>query len=252
MFTRAIVRTPGTNFASGITTSEFGRPDHRSMLHQHREYVTALKALGLDVLVLESLAGYPDSHFIEDVAVITPDLAVITRPGAAARLGEEQSVSPVVARFRKTEFILAPGTVDGGDVLMIGRHFFIGVSERTNREGAEQLGSILERYGNTWSAVPIEDGLHLKSSVNNVADNTLLLTEALARQAVFGRYGHIVLNEKDAYACNSLLINATILTPSGFPQVSARLRATGLDVIELDMSEAQKMDGGLTCLSLRF
>ena len=252
MFTHAITRRPGEDFAQGLTTSDLGPPSYGLMVKQHEAYVRTLKALGLETIVLDALPGYPDATFVEDTAVVTPDVAIITNPGAEARRGEEDAIEPILASYRKTVRIQAPGTVDGGDVLMVGTHFFIGISDRTNDEGAEQLGRILEEYGNTWTAVPVAAGLHLKSSVNHVGKRTLLVTEEFADLDELTGYGRIVLDKAEEYAGNMLLIHDCLITPKGFPDTRKKLEAMGLEIIELDVSEARKMDGGLTCMSLRF
>ena len=252
MFRYAILRTPGPNFGNGLTTSDLGAPDFERMTAQHDAYVRTLDALGIEVTVLEPELDFPDAHFVEDTAVVTPDIAVITNPGAEARQGEEKTIEPVLADFRPIDRIEPPGTLDGGDVLMAGGHFFIGISERTNPEGAEQLGRILKRFGNTWTAVDVGKGLHLKSGVNHVGGDTLLLTEAFSRMDAFRGYGKIVLNPEETYAGNSLWINDQLIVPKGFPDTLAKLEKLGLPIHVLDVSEVQKMDGGLTCLSIRF
>jgi dimethylargininase len=251
-FRYAIVRKPGANFGDGLTTSGMGAPDFKLMTAQHDAYVRALQALGLKVSVLAPEMGFPDAHFVEDVAVVTPDIAVITNPGAPARQGEEKTIEPVLRDFRPIARIKPPGTLDGGDVLMVGSHFFIGISARTNPEGAGQLGRILERFGSTWQAVAVGGGLHLKSGVNHVGGDTLLLTEAFSRMDVFAGYEKIVLDPEETYAGNSLWINDHLLVPQGFPDTLGKLEALGLPIRQLDVSEVRKMDGGLTCLSIRF
>ena len=252
MFTHAIVRKPGPNFGDGLTTSDLGAPDLELMIAQHGAYERTLAELGLAVTVLEPELDFPDAHFVEDTAVVTPDIAVITNPGAQARQGEEKTIEPVLADFRPIDRIDPPGTLDGGDVLMVGSHFFIGISERTNPEGAEQLGRILKRFGNTCTAVDVGKGLHLKSGVNHVAGDTLLLTKAFSQMDAFDGYGKIVLDPAETYAGNSLWINDHLLVPQGFPDTLDKLERLGLSIHVLDVSEVQKMDGGLTCLSLRF
>jgi dimethylargininase len=252
MFTHAIIRLPGEDFASGLTTSELGKPTYETMLAQHQAYMSSLQSLGLELEILEPLAGFPDAYFVEDVAVVTPDVAVITRPGAGTRRGEAGPMAEVLAGFRPLEWIRAPGKVEGGDVLMVGKHFFIGLSERTNWEGASQLGNILARYGCTWDAIPVGAGLHLKSSVNWVGERSLLLTPEFALRMEFASYDRIVLDPEEAYAGNTLWINGSLLTPAGFSKTRLQLDRLGLPVFELETSEAQKMDGGLTCMSLRF
>jgi dimethylargininase len=251
-FTTAITRKPGKNFAEGLTTSNLGMPDYEVVLKQHTDYIDALKSIGLEVIVLDEERDYPDAHFVEDTAVVIPDLAIIARPGASARQGEEDFIAPVLARYRKTVRIVEPGNLDGGDVLMVGNHFFIGISERTNKDGAAQLGNFLEEYGNTWNAVPVGAGLHLKSSINYIGNNTLLVTEEFAKAAAFQNYDKIIVHSDEEYAANTLWINDYLITPAGFPNTRRQLEEAGMKVIELDMSEVRKMDGGLTCLSLRF
>lgn len=252
MFKFAVTRTPCENFDKGITTSDLGAPDYQLMLKQHTAYVEALQSLGLDVEILSPETNFPDAHFVEDTAIVTPDVAIITNPGAEARKGEEATIEPVLKKHRPVEKITAPGTVDGGDILMVGTHFFIGVSERTNNEGASQLGRILENYGNTWCCVPVAAGLHFKSSVNYVGKNTLLVTEDFAAAKELEGYNLIVLKPEEAYAGNTLLINNTLIMPKGYPDTKAKLETLGMAIVELDTSETRKMDGGLTCLSLRF
>jgi dimethylargininase len=252
MFLHAITRLPGENFGQGITTSNLGIPDHTLILQQHYAYRQALLGLGLDVLVLPPEPAYPDAYFVEDPAIITPKIVVITRPGAPSRQGEETTLEPILRYYRPVSHITSPGTLDGGDVLMVGEHFFIGLSERTNEEGASQLSNILSNAGYTCKTVPIAAGLHLKSSVNIISENTLLITEALARQAAFAGHKKVILDEDEAYAANSLWVNRALIMPKGFPKTQQKLSTLGLPIIELDVSEVQKMDGGLTCMSLRF
>lgn len=251
-FTYAIVRRPGENFAQGLTTSRLGTPNYELMIKQHNAYIKTLRSLGLEVIVLAPQPGYPDAYFVEDTAVVTPDVAIVTNPGAETRRGEEASIEPILARYRKVVRIHAPGTLDGGDVLMVGTHFFVGISDRSNEEGAEQLGGFLEELGNTWTPIRVGAGLHLKSSVNYVGKSTLLVTKEFADHPQFRGYDKIVLDTAERYAANSLLINDCLIMPKGFPATRKRLEALSLEVIELDVSEAHKMDGGLTCMSLRF
>ncbi len=253
MFTQAIARKPGKNFARGLTAAvSVTPPRYELLLQQHETYLETLMSCGLEVTILDPLPDYPDAYFVEDTAVVTPDVGVITNPGAATRNGEEESMVPVLAGFRKIERILAPGTVDGGDVLQVGSHFFIGLSERTNKEGAGQLGRILESFGNTWATVEVGAGLHFKSSVNYVGQNTLLVTPDFAEHAEFRGYEKIVLENAEAYAANTLLVNEHLLIPAGFPATRQKLEALGFKIIELETSEVRKMDGGLTCMSIRF
>jgi dimethylargininase len=253
MFTQAIARKPGKNFDQGLTTTVSVKPpQYKLLLQQHETYLETLTSCGLEVTILDPLPDYPDAYFVEDTAVVTPDVAIITNPGTEARKGEEDFMAPVLARFREIERILAPGTVDGGDVLQVGNHFFIGLSQRTNKEGAGQLGRILQSFGNTWVTIPVGAGLHFKSSVNYVGKNTLLVTSDFTENAELSGYDKIVLEKVEAYAANTLLVNEHLLTPAGFPVTRQKLEALGFKIIELETSELRKMDGGLTCMSIRF
>lgn len=250
-FTRAIVRRPGADAGRGLTTAGLGPPDFSLLLEQHAAYIRTLRSLGLEVIVLDPAPGFPDAYFVEDAAVVLPEMAVVTNPGAPSRRGEAALIEPVLARYRRTVRVEPPGTLDGGDVLAVGNRFFIGLSARTNAEGAEQLGRILAGHGLSWTPVVVAGGLHLKSGICALGDDTLVLAESLADDRAFGGHRRIVLSPGEEYAANSLWVNGSVLTPAGFPSVRAKLARLGLPVIELEMSEVRKMDGGLTCLSLR-
>jgi dimethylargininase len=189
---------------------------------------------------------------VEDTAVVISEVAVITRPGAVSRRGEEESIAEVLRQYREIEHIQAPGTLDGGDVLMIGNHFFIGISERTNPEGAKQLGGILEKYGKTWTTLQVGAGLHFKSSVNYVGQNSILVTQDFTSHEALNQYDKIIVDKQAQYSANTLWINDHLLVPRGFPDTKTKLKSLALPIIELDVTEMQKMDGGLTCLSIRF
>jgi dimethylargininase len=154
--------------------------------------------------------------------------------------------------FRPTVSIQPPGTLDGGDVLMMGTHFLIGLSDRTNAEGAGQLGRAVAEFGYTWTAIPVAAGLHFKSSVNAVDEDTLLTTADFAEHPALAGYRCIVISAEEAYAGNTLLVNGRLIMPAGFADTRSKLQGLGLPITELDTSEFRKMDGGLTCLSLRF
>ncbi|WP_410288333.1 dimethylarginine dimethylaminohydrolase family protein [Desulfosarcina sp.] len=238
--------------AAGITTSALGPPDYKKALEQFDAYVEALGKCGLSVIVLDPLEGHPDAHFVEDAAVVTPEIAIITNPGAASRKGEVTSIAAALKPFRKCVWIQTPGTIDGGDVLTIGRHVFIGLSDRTNADGARQLGDALAGFGYTWTPVPVAAGLHFKSSVNAVGRDTLLITQPFAAHPALAGFDRIVVSPQEEYAGNTLLVNGHLIMPADFPDTRQKLQALETPIIELDTSEFRKMDGGLTCLSLRF
>ena len=253
MYTHAIARKPGPNFAEGLTTTATEEPpDYDSLVDQHQEYISTLDSIGLEIILLDALPGHPDAYFVEDTAVVASEVAVITNPGADARKGEENTIAPVLEKYRGIEKIIPPGTVDGGDVLQVGQHFFIGVSERTNQEGSRQLGQILKKYGYTCTTIAVGEGLHFKSSVNYVGKNTLLVTEDFAISDQLAGYDILVTDKDESYAANTLFINDHLLVPRGYPNTLKKLEVLGYKIIELDTSEVRKMDGGLTCMSLRF
>ena len=252
-FTNAIVRMPCKNMTAGLSSAGLGKPDHGLAILQHGKYVDALRDCGLNVRVLGADENFPDSTFVEDTALLTPEVAVITHPGAASRKGEIKNIEEVVrSYYDQVEMILPPGTLEAGDVMMCGNHFFIGLSDRTNKEGAEQLIAILERYGMTGAIVEISGMLHLKSGVSYLENNILLAAGGMIKHPAFSYYDIIPVPDPEAYAANSLWINGTVLVPEGYPVTLQNIQAAGYDTSVLDMSEFRKLDGGLSCLSLRF
>ena len=256
MFQHAIVRMPGENFADGLTTVDFGKPDFSRVLAQHAAYCDALEECGLQLVRLDADLDHPDSTFVEDAAVLTAKSAILTRPGAPSRLGEVAALRDVVERFYSTiHQIESPGTLDGGDICEAGPHFFIGISHRTNEEGARQLSKFLAAEGYTWSMVDIRDLtsiLHLKSGVAYLNDNKLVVMKELAHRKEFAGYDLVLVPAQECYACNCVLVNDRVLVPAGFSWLDATLTRLGYKPLRLDMSEFRKMDGGLSCLSLRF
>jgi dimethylargininase len=250
-FTHAITRSPAQNFAEGLTTAGLGAADFALMQAQHEAYVGALRDAGLEVQVLEAAPRYPDAHFVEDAAVVTPEVAVIARPGAPSRRGEAELMEPVLAAHRPLARIEPPGTLEGGDVLQIGKRCFIGVTARTNEAGARQLEQILSEHGYRCALIPVTHTLHLKSDLNAVSAETVLVTSPLAEHEALTDYEKIVVKPDETYAANVVRVNDRLLMPSGFPRLREELCAVSPELVELDMSESRKMDGGLTCLSLR-
>jgi dimethylargininase len=253
MFTKAIVRTPCEAMVSGISSAGLGLPDYQKALVQHADYIEALKECGLQVTVLPPDEDFPDSTFVEDAALLTPHCAIITRPGALTRRFEPRSISGVVHEFyTEVESIEAPGTLEAGDVMMVGEHFYIGLSERTNATGAQQLISILQKYGMQGSVVEMEDVLHLKTGLGYLENNKLLACGEFLGKPEFQRFDVLEVDLSEAYAANSVWINDTVLVPAGFPKTRTLIESAGYKIREVDVSEFQKLDGGLSCLSLRF
>ena len=251
-FSNAIVRAPCRGFGSGLTTADLGPPDFSVMQTQHQAYIEALQNAGLQVEVLPALDGLADAHFVEDVAVVTPELAVVTRPGAQARRGETAFIEAALGRHRPLAHIQAQGTLEGGDVLQIGRRFLVGLSARTNAQGVDQLRGLLSPHGYQVIAVPVAEGLHFKSDVNWLGDEQLVVTPAFAGCEQLASFDKLVLPPEEAYAANCVRVNDHLLISDGYPKAHAMLSELGLTLIPLGTSECAKMDGGLTCLSLRF
>jgi dimethylargininase len=256
MLTRAIVRLPGSNFADGLTTVDLGAPDFREALRQHEAYRSALEECGLAVTCLPCDEAHPDSTFVEDTAVLVHGCAILTRPGAASREGEVTSIRDVFALLSPDlREIHPPGTVDGGDVCEAGDHFLIGVSRRTNEEGAAELARHLAARGCTSAFVDIRDTpgiLHLKSGLAYLGDGRFVAIEAFANLDELRGYEILRTASGEQCAANCIRINDRVLIPAESPALEATLRSLGYRLIVLDMSEFQKMDGGLSCLSLRF
>ena len=246
----AILRHPASTFASGITTANLGQPDYKEALEQHRAYCAALQHYGLQLILLDADERYPDGCFVEDTAIVTEELAILCRPGAASRRGELAAVAEVLAEYRPLATIKPPGTVDGGDILRVDNHFYIGRSERTNAEGARQLAGMLSECGYTSSEIPVRSVLHLKTGVTYIGKNTFVVIDEFAGRFPSGQV--IRVEEEEAYAVNCLLANGTVLAPAGFPTVKQQIAEGGFPIIEVEMSEFRKMDGGITCLSLVF
>jgi len=256
IFTRAIVRPPAPNFSEGLTTAGIGAPDYQLALDQHREYCAALEQCGLTLITLEPDPEYPDSTFVEDTAVLTERCAVLARLGAPSRAGEVAGIKDRLANFYPGLMsIQAPGTLDGGDVCEAGEHFFIGISKRTNGAGARQLAEWLTKFSHTATLVDIrsEDQiLHLKSGLSFLGGKRLAVTEALADRAEFHGYEIVRVPAGEDYVANCVLVNDRVLVAAGYPAFAGKLEQLSYQTIALDMSEFRRMDGGLSCLSLRF
>lgn len=253
---RAIVRPPGVNFAAGLTTAGLGPPNLDLALEQHQVYCDALRRCGLEVMDLPADDRDPDSTFVEDTAILTSRGAILARPGAASRRGEVASIeTALLPFFPLPASIHPPGTVDGGDVCEAGKFFFIGLSSRTNEAGARQLFAWLEGLGYKVRMVDLrnEPGiLHLKSGIASLGEGRLAVNEALSERPEFQRFKKVTIPAGEEYAANCLRVNDTLIVPAGFPGTLSALRGLGHLVIEIEMSEFRKMDGGLSCLSLRF
>lgn len=219
---------------------------------QHRAYQRALASLGCRVLTLEAEPAMPDAVFVEDVAIVLDEVAVLTRPGAESRREEGASVAELLARYRPLRHIEAPATIDGGDVLRIGRTIYVGQSGRSNAEGIAQLQAIVAESGYRVQPVSIRGCLHLKSAVTAVRDDTLLLQPAWVDASSFPGFNIIEVDPGEEHAANILRIGAVAVMPACFARTAQRLREAGVEVVTVDVSELQKAEGATTCCSLVF
>lgn len=258
-FTKAFVRAPAQSLVDGITQAGLGLPDYARAVQQHRAYIAALEDAGLQVVVIPADERYPDCVFIEDTALLTEALAIITRPGALSRRGEVDAVQQALAEaFTDLRVIQSPATLDAGDVMQIGDVFYVGLSARTDQAGVRQLADLVADHGLKVQAVAMPEILHLKTGVNYLGGDDLIvsasalgyLTEKDAGLPLKG-FNCIVVPDAEAYAANALWLNGTVLVPAGFPRSAELIDTAGYSVQPLAMSEFQKLDGGLSCLSLR-
>ncbi len=253
MFKNAIVRIPCHEMINGISSAPSLKPDYPKALEQHSKYIETLKACGLAVKILDADENHPDSTFIEDVALCTPACTIITNPGALTRRGEIRGLRQVLQGFYKNiEEIVLPGTLEAGDVMMVSTHFYIGISERTNTKGADQLIDLLQKYGYSGSKIPLKKMLHLKSGSSYLENNVLLVGRELNDCEEFSGFRRIEVDEDEDYAANSLWLNGKVLVPGGFSKTRHKIEKAGYETIVLDTSEFRKLNGGLSCLSLRF
>jgi dimethylargininase len=256
LFRNAIVRPPPPNFGDGLTTVDLGAPDHALALLQHEAYCASLERCGLQLTRLPADPRHPDSTFVEDTAIPVGGRVVLTRPGAATRRGEVAAIREALSKFYdRMEAIEEPGTLDGGDVCEADGHVLIGLSDRTNEEGARQLDAFLAKGDMTSATIDVRSIhgiLHLKSGLAYVGQGRVVTIEALAAHPALDRYQVLTVEAKESYAANCVLVNDRVLVPSEHHRTLAALEHLGLEPIALDMSEFQKMDGGLSCLSLRF
>src|SRR5215211_7428483 len=252
MFTRAIARAVPETIEAGITSANLGKPDYGKACEQHDRYVGALERCGLKVTVLGADERHPDSVFVEDTAVVTDRCAIIAHSGAVDRRGEVHEVEEVLSGlYESVGHIVSPGTLDGGDVLQVGDHFYVGLTRRTNREGAEQLAALLRGYGFGASFVKPRRFLHLKTGVAYLGGSDLVVAGELVANDELEGFDKIVVTPEEEYCANCIRVNDHVLLAGGCDKTKEKIAERGYEVVELEMSEFQKVDGGLSCLSLR-
>jgi dimethylargininase len=219
---------------------------------QHHAYENALASLGANVISLPPEPELPDSMFVEDPAIVLDELAVVFPLGTETRRREAASLAKAISRFRKLEYVTLPGTVEGGDILRIGRKLFTGLTARTNEEGIRQLRKIVQPHSYEVIVVPVTGCLHLKSAVTVLGNNILLANRAWFDTAPLAGFEWIDVDPTEPHAGNALALSGSILFPASFPRTRARIEAKGFQVLPLDIAELQKAESGLTCSSLIF
>lgn len=254
MYTHMIVRTPSKSMVEGLRREHTGEPDYEKALKQHQAYIDALKSLGMIVDVLPPLEEYPDACFVEDVATVTEKMAIVTNPGAETRRGEKEHIVEALKKYYPEEHIhyITEGYVEGGDVVRADNHFYLGDSERSNEAGRKQYIEILEKYGYTGSVEDTNSGLHIGCDMMYIQNNNMVITGDLVNDPAFDKFNKVIASKEEAYAANVAWINGTVLMAVGYPKLKQQIEDLGYDVITLDNSEFKKIDGSITCLSLRF
>lgn len=217
---------------------------------QHHGYVQALKELGCAVLELPAEADLPDSVFVEDTAVILPEVALLTRPGADSRKPETESIARALAPYREIVRIESPAALDGGDALVVGKNIFVGMSTRSNPESIKQMNQLLGKYGYQTQGVELHDCLHLKSAVTRVDDETLLINRNWVDVEHFEGYKLIDIDPSEPFAANCLPVNGAIVYPTAFPKTAAKLESRGYKIKPVVLDELAKAEGAVTCCSL--
>lgn len=249
----AMTRTVSPSIVECELTHLARRPiDYAKAQAQHHAYEAALRELGCLVRTLPADDSLPDSVFVEDVAVVLDEVAVLTRPGAPSRRAETPAVAAALAAYRPLLTIEAPGTLDGGDVLRIGRTLYVGLTERTDQSAIDQLAELLAAHRYEVHAVPVDGCLHLKSAVTLVAPGTVLCNRRWIDPTRFTGTLVLEVDPSEPYAANGLLVGDRLIYPTSFPATRRLLERRGLRLVPLDVSELQKAEGAVTCCSLVF
>ncbi len=253
-FTSAISRLPAASIVRGLRAEDVGDPDYEQMLRDHAHYVATLKEAGARVTELSALQAFPDAVFVEDVALCLPEAAILMRPGAASRRGEVGEMESTLRdAYDEVLSIKGPGFIEGGDILTTAKEILVGRSERTDTAGVAELAAIVSNWGYRLREVSTPAGvLHFKTDCSLLDAETILSTKRLDASGCFENYRVIHTCDGEEAAANSIRFNQLVLMPAGFPATLERLQAAGYEVREINNSECAKLDGGMSCLSLRF
>lgn len=252
-FTHAITRAPATSITRGLRAVDTGTPDLSTMQAHHAAYIATLRETGATVIELQALDAYPDSVFVEDTALCLPEGAVIMRPGAPSRLGEAAEMSPHLNALYRDVRTVDEGHIEGGDILVTGREILVGRSARTDAQGIATLARLVADWGHRLREVHTPPGvLHFKTDCSLLDAETILATDRLAASGCFAGYRVIPVAAGEEAGANTIRFNDLVLMPEGFPRTRDTILAAGYEVREIGNSECAKLDGGMSCLSLRF
>lgn len=251
-FDRAIVRQPAPTVVDGLS-SRGCNPDFERLAQEHRAYMAALEEAGVQLMVLPPLAEYPDSVFVEDAAFVLPGTAILLRPGAPSRAGEAKAIAPAIDSCFANPNRLESGMVDGGDILVLSDEIVVGLSARTNREGAEQFADWARSSGRNVRIVTTPPGsLHFKSGCSLIDERLILASPGAARPDLFDGYDIMLTADDEDHGANALRVNDRLLISAGAPRTASILESRGYSVIRLATAEIEKLDAGLSCMSLRW
>lgn len=253
-FTRAITRRPASSITDGLRAEDIGNPDLTQMLQDHAHYVATLRETGAEVIELPALEEFPDAVFVEDTALCLPEGAVLMRPGAPSRMGEVANMAPTLLDcYDDVRAIAGPGHIEGGDILVTNREILVGRSDRTDAEGVQELRNIVDDWGYTVREVFTPPGvLHFKTDCSLLDGETILSTKRLDASGCFEGYRVLHVADGEEAAANTIRFNQFVFCPAGFPRTVEMLTRNGYDVVEINNTECAKLDGGMSCLSLRF
>lgn len=253
-FRRAITRKPAASIIDGLRAIDTGSPDLAKMCAAHDAYIAALRETGAEVIELPALPDYPDSVFVEDTALCLPQGAILMRAGAASRAGEVAEMAPALRDlYSDVREIKGPGTIEGGDILVTEREILVGLSDRTDQAGVDELAELVTDWGYTVRSIKIpDDVLHFKTDCSLLDVGTILSTQRLAASGCFADYNVIYTAPNEEAAANAIRFNQFVVMAAGFPNTAQRLRDSGFEVREVDNTDCAKLDGGMSCLSLRF
>lgn len=253
-FRHAVTRKPAASITEGLRAIDTGTPDLARMLAAHNAYVATLRETGADVVELPPLPAYPDSVFVEDTALCLPQGAILMRPGAASRAGEVAEMAPTLRdHYKDVRQIKGPGTIEGGDILVTPKEILVGLSDRTNQAGVDELAQLVQDWGYRVRSITVPRGvLHFKTDCSLLDGKTILTTPRLAASGCFDGYNVIHTADGEEAAANAIRFNQFVIMAAGFPDTAKRLRDAGYEVREIDNTECAKLDGGMSCLSLRF